>query len=110
MKVSRGFSEEISHCKWAKADIELDEGDLDRTLLSNGIPVEQWEHLTLGQRYAILSQQAEVLCYREYIKSLTSAGIAVSQHVRDHFGVLNLTVAETIKDIKEVLAEKAPSQ
>jgi hypothetical protein len=110
MKVSRGFSEEIKSCVWAKADVELDEGDLARILIAAEVPADQWTHLTVGQAYAILSQEAEVLCYREYMKSLTSAKLLVSEGVRQHFISLNRTVGETIADCKALLASKASEQ
>ena len=107
MKVSRGFSEEISHCKWAKADIELDGGDLERILVAYEIPAEHWKHLTVGQSHAILSQEAEVLCYKEYMKSLTSAKIMVSEAARQHFISLERMLPETLSVVKDLLASKS---
>jgi hypothetical protein len=72
MKVSKGFSEELQSCKWAKAEVELDEEDLLSLLLEHGQSVED---LTVSQKYGILSAETERLAVVEYIMALKVRGL-----------------------------------
>lgn len=71
MRISKGFSEELGHSQWAKADVELDESDLQRLLEEKGIVRD----LTHSQTYGILSLEAERLLTAEYLTALKIRGL-----------------------------------
>lgn len=58
MKILRGGSAEVTSNKWFKFDIELDESDLQAIVVKNDIDTEK---LTVGQKYSVLTKQAEIL-------------------------------------------------
>lgn len=63
MRVLRGGSAEVKPNNWYKFDIELDESDLQAILVKNNIDSTV---LTVGQKYKIMSAQAEILVTLEF--------------------------------------------
>jgi hypothetical protein len=58
LRVLKGGSAEVAPNKWAKFDIELDESDLQAIVVKNNL---DYSKLSVGQKYSILTKQAEVL-------------------------------------------------
>jgi hypothetical protein len=58
LKVLKGGSAEVAPNRWAKFDIELDESDLQAIVVKNNLDAEK---LSVGQKYSILTKQAEIL-------------------------------------------------
>lgn len=58
MKVLKGGSAEVAPNRWSKFDIELDESDLQAIVVKNNLDPAK---LSVGQKYSILTKQAEIL-------------------------------------------------
>jgi hypothetical protein len=98
MKVTKGFSEELKSCSWAKVDVELDEDDLLRLLLEND---RSPESLTLSTAYAILSAEAERLLTVEYVLALKARDLdvprALAIRLQDLTGLVKSKIALATK-------------
>lgn len=98
VKVLKGFSEELQKCQWAKADVELDSTDLEEMLLEHQIDVHG---LTVSQKYAILSTEAEKLLTVEYIRAVKTHQGAVSQALMDRLEVVRRSASEALNTAKK---------
>lgn len=97
MKISKGFSEEVGSNSWAKADVELDEGDLERMLVDNGLSLSA--DLTHSQVYGILSLEAERLLTAEYLTALKIRGFEQPEGVVHRLSVLKQAVEQKLGSI-----------
>lgn len=98
MKVLRGFSEEVLSCKWAKADVELDDGDLEAIALSQGFDIG---NLTVAQKYGILSTEAEKLLTVEYIKAVRYHRGEVPQALMERLEAVKVSATEAVNKAKK---------
>ena len=61
MKVSQGWSGETAHNRWAKINVELDEGDLTRLLLSVHLTDVDPARIPVDVAFHLLEVEAEYL-------------------------------------------------
>lgn len=59
MRVRLGWSGETEPNKWAKVDVELEEEDLRRMVMSHGIDVSVLDRVPVPLIYALLETEAE---------------------------------------------------
>ncbi len=97
MKVAKGFSEEMKPDSWARCDVELDEGDLERLKIEHGVHSD----LTLAQGYGILSYESERLLTIEYITSLQEYEVNVPQSLFDRIAELQARVLDNMKHYRD---------
>jgi hypothetical protein len=82
VRVVRGGSAETASGKWFKFDVELDESDLQAIVIKHGIDSDE---LTVGNKFSILSKQAEVLVTIQ----MESQGLQGEQTAVEMMGALN---------------------
>ena len=93
MKVLKGFSEDLGHNQWARADIELDESDVERLLQEKEITAD----LTFSQTYDILSLEVERLVTLEYLRAHTVRSLAQPPHVVERAQALKQAVEQKLE-------------
>ncbi len=94
MKVLKGFSEEMTHNTWAKRDVELTSEELEDICIENDISIDK---LTLSQKYAILSTEAERLLTIEYIRCVKAHGLPVTETLMDRMTKVALAARQEIE-------------
>jgi hypothetical protein len=96
MKVLKGFSEDLGHNQWARADVELDTSDIESMLQGKGVTAD----LTFSEVYAILSLEVERLVTLEYLRAHTVRSLEQPPHVVERARALKLAVDQKLESLK----------
>lgn len=81
MRVRHGWSGEVESNRWAKFDIELEEDDLRRILVGNGIAPSTVDKLSLVNAYRLLEIEAERLVLFKLIRRYGYSRDSASQQL-----------------------------
>lgn len=97
MRVRQGWSGEIAPNRWAKIDVELDEGDLLRILTGMGIDPNAANQLDARLVFTLLDNAAETLVTARLISRYQSAAGDLSERMHQ-LGEARVKLARRVRE------------
>jgi hypothetical protein len=105
MNITRGFNSEYGRYKF---DVMIEEGDLARLLLENGIQVEKAPLLTCAEAYQIMVVEADILVNNATVKYLESeAKSDAAASLREQAQVLQAQRKTLLAGVRDRLADES---